>query len=63
MDASTVVMIGAAVIMVAVVSGKSPEATSKGLNATVALFSKSCFFFPFLAGWLRELIWEHFAPK
>lgn len=38
MDASTIVMIIGAAITLAVVSWKSPEATSKGLDATAALF-------------------------
>jgi uncharacterized membrane protein YraQ (UPF0718 family) len=38
MDPSTIVMTVAAAITLAVVSWKSPEAASKGLNATAALF-------------------------
>jgi uncharacterized protein len=38
MDPSTIVMMVAAAITLAVVSWKSPEAASKGLNATAALF-------------------------
>jgi len=38
MDASTIVMIIGAAITLAVVSWKSPEAASKGLDATAALF-------------------------
>jgi len=37
MDTSTVVMIAAAVIAIVVVHSKSPEAASKGLNATMSL--------------------------
>ena len=47
MDIFTIVTIIAAVMTVGVVSWKSPEAASKGLNATVALFLETLFFLSF----------------
>jgi hypothetical protein len=52
MDTSTIVMIVAAVIALAVIYFKSPEAASKGLNATGSLMLEM------LLAWLPRSHWR-----
>ena len=52
MDTSTTVMMIAAVVTLFVVYWKSPASASMAVPFAVS------FFFPFLAGWLCETLWQ-----
>jgi hypothetical protein len=52
MDTSTTVMMIAAVVTLVAVYWKSPAAASMGVRFAVS------FSFPFLTGWLCEILWE-----